>query len=371
MRRPTTIHRHVLGVLALSCVAASWSGCAEEDTTSGTTSSGTGGSNTTGMGGTGAGGDDFNAGGAGVGGGAVCVATSEKAEATPLDIVFMLDWSQSMQGSSWTGTKNALQTFFEDPLSTGISAGMVFSPTIKPFGETGPCDINHYKELDVPVAPLPGNAFALTNSMPENAVGSPTPLAAALPGALLAATARQDAYPSHKVIVVMTGDGGHNTCEDNISEIAAWARDAREYNGVRTYVISVESSAYYPENLELIAEEGGTAVYDAQDIGDFSDKMAEIRAAALGCDFEIPPPPEGEGFVLDKVNFTYTPGGSDTPITLPHADNLDDCGEEPGWYYDSNVSPTKIIVCPASCNTIQNDTLAEVAVAFGCTTVAN
>jgi hypothetical protein len=172
---------------------------------------------------------------------------------------------------------------------------------------------------------------------------------------------------------VLSSDGGFGGCGPTIDEIADWARSALEYNGVRTYVISVQSASNYPpENLEKIAAKGGTdIVYDATDISNFSAKIEEIRAAALGCDFEIPPVPSGMGLVPDEVNFTYTPGGSDTPITLPRADNLADCGDQPGWYFDNNVSPTKIIVCPASCATIQNDTEAEVAAAFGCASVPN
>ena len=367
-----SIHRHVLGLLALSGVAAAWSGCAEEATPDGTTSSGTGGSVTGpgGAGGEGAGGA-FNIGGAGSGGGAICASTSAKAEPTPLDIIFALDWSQSMQGESWEETTSALETFLQDPLSAGIGAGMVFFPTVKPFGSN--CDTDLYKVLDVPIAPLPGNTFALMNAMPADATGNDTPLGAALPGTLMAATAYQDAHPTHKVILVLSSDGGFGGCGPTIDEIADWARSALEYNGVRTYVISVQSASNYPpENLEKIAAKGGTdIVYDATDISNFSAKIEEIRAAALGCDFEIPPVPSGMGLVPDEVNFTYTPGGSDTPITLPRADNLADCGDQPGWYFDSNVSPTKIIVCPASCATIQNDTEAEVAAAFGCASVPN
>jgi len=369
VRRLATIHRHVFGVLALSSVAASWWGCAEAEAPWGT-SSGTGGSSVTETGAGGSGGG-FSTGTDGTGGGTVCVSTVETAEATPLDIVFLIDRSGTMQGASWEGSTSALETFFEDPLSDGISAGIVYLPTVKPFGGSG-CDTELYKVLDVPIAPLPDNAFNLTNSMPDNATGSSTPLYAALSGALMAATARQDAYPTHKVILVMTGDGHYNTCSADIDQIAAWAKSALDYNGVRTYVIAVEADAVSPENLQKIAEEGGTtAFYDAQDINEFSEKMAEIRTAALGCDFAIPPPPEGEGFVLDRVNFTYTPGGTESPITLPHADDLADCGDDPGWYYDNNTSPSKIIVCPASCATIQNDSTATVAVAFGCATVAN
>lgn len=358
----------LIGALTLSFLSAT--SCAEPTTQDGGGGSGGAGAagGSGGSGGTGGVAGGFEEGGSG--GNDVCVATNKKAEPTPLDIVFLLDWSSSMQGESWEVTKSTLQSFFTEPTSVGLGVGMVYNPTTKPFAEF--CDEESYKVLDVPIAPLPGNTFALTNSMPANAVGPGTPLYASLRGSLKAATAHQDANPTHKVILVMTGDGAFNLCGAEIDDVAESARSALDYNGVRTYVIAVQSTFYILENLEKIADAGGTSVvYNAQDIGEFSAKVAEIRAAALGCDFEIPPPPSGESFVPDETNFTYTPGGEDAPITLPRADNLEDCGEEPGWYFDNNVLPTKIIVCPASCTTIQNDTEAEVAAAFGCASVPN
>jgi hypothetical protein len=99
--------------------------------------------------------------------------------------------------------------------------------------------------------------------------------------------------------------------------------------------------------------------------------MAEIRTEALGCDFEIPEPPNGKELVPDEVNFTYTPKGVGAPKTVLRADDLADCGNQPGWYYDSNASPTKIILCPASCSTVQADINAVVNVLFGCKSEIN
>lgn len=306
------------------------------------------------------------------GGGATCAATNAKATPTPLDIIFVIDWSGSMQGDSWEGSTTALKGFLQAPESAGISAGIVYFPTIKPdFDDT--CNHQLYAVLDVPIGELPNNAFALTNSMPADAIGSPTPLYAALKGALQAAVARQDLLPKHKVVVVMASDGGYNTCGQGITAISNLATAARQYNGVQTYVIAVQSSSNINfDALQTIAISGGTnGLYDASDIDAFGEKMAEIRDAALGCDFNIPDAPQNVELAYDEVNFVYTPGGTGAPITIPHADNLEDCGDQPGWYYDNNVMPTKIVVCPASCQTIQNDMEAEVEVAFGCASVPN
>jgi hypothetical protein len=37
-----------------------------------------------------------------------------------------------------------------------------------------------------------------------------------------------------------------------------------------------------------------------------------------------------------------------------------------GWYYDNNASPTKIILCPASCQMVQADQNGKVDILLGC-----
>ena len=188
----------------------------------------------------------------------------------------------------------------------------------------------------------------------------------------MVATAYQDAHPKHKVVVVLSTDGEPNSCGlTTIDNIAALAKSARNYNGVLTYVIGVEGSII--ANLNKIAAAGGTnEAYDiTNDINEFSAKIEDIRASALACQFEIPPPPNGEVLDPDKVNFSYTPKGVGTPKVLLRADDLADCAGQPGWFYDSNGAPTKIVLCPASCSTVQADSDAKIEAQFGCKTQIN
>jgi hypothetical protein len=273
-----------------------------------------------------------------------------------------------MAGPKWTGTTSGLTTFFNDPESANIGAGLVYFPNYK----ASTCVPEDYKTLDVPINVLPINAFPLTNSMPANAIGSTTPTYGALKGALMAATAYQDAHPTHKVALVLATDGEPNACgTTTIDNIAALAKSARNYNGVLTYVIGVAGSVI--GNLDKIAAAGGTkAAYDiTNDISQFSMKMEEIRSAALACEFGIPPPPNGEVLDPDKVNFSYTPKGVGMSKVLLRANDLADCNSQPGWYYDSNAAPTKILLCPASCTTVQADSNAKISVLFGCKSQIN
>lgn len=370
MRRPMRVHRSVLFLLTMSCAATAWWGCsAAPDQTSGgsagqtTTSTGTGAVAGSG----GAGGTDVQIdGGAGDGGAATCTSIKEAASRVQLDILFVIDRSESMSGPKWLGTTSALTTFFNDPASAKIGAGMVFFPR----DNEAFCAPETYQMLDVPIDVLPANSFALTNAFPADATGySGTPTYAALKGALQVATAHQDANPKHKVIVVLATDGDPYNCpESSIPLIAGLAKSARNYNGVLTYVIGVSGSTI--ANLNKIATAGGTtATYDiTNDISQFSTNMKDIREKALGCQFEIPPVPNGKELDPDEVNVSYTPEGMGMPKLLLRADDVTSCSDKPGWYYDSKNAPTKIILCPASCVTVQADLKAEITALFGCKT---
>ncbi len=372
MSRPASIHRSVFGSLTLASIAAAWWGCAQPTETTGTTSSsstGQGGASSASASTAGVGGIDFDGGGGSmVTDGGACTSTSAEAHPVQLDLIFLVDRSGSMAGAKWAGTTKALTEFFKDPDSANIGAGMSFFPNHK----ASICVPVDYQTLDVPIAPLPANAFLLTNSIPAEPTAYGTPTYGALKGTLMAATAYQDAHPTHKVNVVVATDGDPNACgATTIDQIAAFAKSARNYNGVLTYVIGAEGSII--ANLNKIAAAGGTtAAYDiTNDISEFSAKMAEIRSMALGCEFEIPPPPSGEDLDPDKVNFSYTPKGMGMPKVLLRADDLADCNSKPGWYYNSNLAPTKVVLCPASCITVQADNSAKVSVLFGCKSQIN
>jgi Mg-chelatase subunit ChlD len=372
--------RFLLPLVATAGFLAPW-GCSATDDTSNTYATGSSSSTSTTTNGTGGGGGNtggngqggFNFGGnSGQGGStinedAACAATSAEASLVPLDIVILLDRSGSMSGSKWNGSVAALTNFVSDPASTGINVGIVYFPhTIVGVGS---CDYLAYDDLVVPIGELPMNAQAMIDSLnAQTANGSNTPMYGAIRGALAAATSYQDANPSHKVIMVFASDGYPGGCGgslDTIPVIAALADSAFNYNGVQTYVIAINGSSV--SALNQIAAAGGTnTAYDVTaDIALFSEKMAEIRTSALACESLIPPPPPGEELDTKKVAVKFTDGMM-VEVEIPRADDAADCGSGPGWYYDDNMNPTKIILCPASCNVVQADPAGRLNILFGC-----
>ncbi|MFO0755566.1 MAG: VWA domain-containing protein [Byssovorax sp.] len=372
--RPSSSSYRSIAVLsfAFTGLLAAFGGCAQptsQPSTTSTTTSTTTATTTSSSGTGGTGGIDVHTDGGTGGDGGNCTYTEKQAEHIQLDMIFVIDQSDSMAGTKWLETTTTMTGFFNDAASAKIGAGLLFFPN---HNEVMPCIPSEYAVLDVPINTLPANAFPLTNAFPAEATGNSTPTWGAMKGALLAATAYQDAHPKDKVVVVLVTDGDPNSCGNTTNnDIAILAKSARNYNGVLTYVIGVSGSII--ENLDKIAVAGGTnAAYDiTHDISEFAEKMKEIRSSALGCAFDIPKPPPGEDLDPNKVNFTYTPKGVGDAKVLLRADDLADCKGQPGWYYDSNLAPTKILLCPASCSTVQNDPDAKVTVLFGCISQVN
>ena len=245
--------------------------------------------------------------------------------------------------------------------------------TYFPRSSNGQSDCNHtsYDELAVAIGELPRNTPELTASIRSTSPGGGTPMRPALQGVLTNATAYKDANPSHKVIVVLATDGDTSGCSGNtVASTAEMAQKALRYNGVQTYVIAVQGSTL--ANLDQIAAAGGTArAFDVTtDIAAFAAKMAEIRASALPCELLIPAPPAGLTLDTGRVAVRFAPRGAG-PLEIPKADDAADCGTGPGWYYDDDVLPKKIILCPASCTTVQREVHAELDVLFGCAPTLN
>jgi hypothetical protein len=69
------------------------------------------------------------------------------------------------------------------------------------------------------------------------------------------------------------------------------------------------------------------------------------------------------------VNVEFDDAG--TTKTLFYVGTPDRCPAEGGWYYDdtSAKAPTKIMVCPSTCNAFQSLDAGSVQVKLGCRTM--
>jgi len=293
---------------------------------------------------------------------ASCTETSAGVLTVPLDLIVLMDRSGSMSGSKWSGSVAALTQFFNEPASDGISAALSFFP---PAGSADECLASSYNPPQVPVGQLSAYAPTLISALNATVPGGLTPTYGGLLGSLQFATAHKDLNPSHAVVVVLVTDGDPTSCDTSVPNIAGLAASAFNYNSVITHAVAIQGSTV--ANLNTIAAAGGGQVFDVTiDISLFGQAMAQIRDTNLACEFGIP------AGVTDPalLNIDFVPDTGPTQ-RLGRADNLADCGNAAGWYYDDPTTPTSIVLCPVSCSTFQLDPNPELGAVVGCSSVLN
>lgn len=382
--RPRVVALAVLGAVGVLAAVA----CTADDDSSSAnpkiTTAGRGGSSP-GSGGAANGAGAANPGGGaagtgvsvGGGGGAPpnqCAGETVQGSFRPVDIHIMLDQSGSMaEGGKWAAVKTALLGFANDSRFAGTGVGLQTFPSA---AGNAACVGDGYTSALLPIAPLPGAAPQLTNLLNKRApvVGGDTPTRPALAGALSYAKqwATVPAHASGTTIVLLATDGEPTICGTDTSAIASLATSAfKGTPSIRTFVVGVGSGFEAP--LDAIALAGGTNKAIRVDVaGDttakFRQALAAIRGQAIACNFDIPPPPAGKALDPSQVNVRLTRNGATT--NLLQAKSATDCGAADNqWFYDNPNAPTRIDLCPATCEAARaSSDAASISLQFGCQT---
>ncbi|MBW2536728.1 MAG: hypothetical protein JRI55_34905 [Deltaproteobacteria bacterium] len=374
-----------------------------------------------GAGNSGAGGG-LGIGGQNQGGNEACVAESFPGELAPLDLYIMLDKSGSMDDSGkWANVTSAIQTFVNASESDGMGVGLQFFPvppnppftlpwTCSDATDCGPnaiygpcmqamcilqpqqlccagnmapdtsCITADYSDAAVAIGELPGAASGLLSAISaESPEGDATPTLFAMEGAAAYATQWAADHPTHLTYIVFATDGEPTGCTGpqianpvNTVDAAAAAAQAAA-NGspaVPTFVIGVGSEL---GALNQIAVAGGTNQAYLVDVGNatqqFMAALMEIRAMGV-CVFQIPTPEGGQQVDYDRVNVALVdPDNPADRVTLAYVGDISGCHPtEGGWYYDNVAAPTKILLCPSSCEHVRM-TDWNIDVELGCVTV--
>ncbi|MCL2724570.1 MAG: VWA domain-containing protein [Polyangiaceae bacterium] len=327
-----------------------------------------------------------------------CAATSAKAQLTPVNLVVMLDRSGSMGDNKyegynpqqrWIPVTNAIEAFFADNGSAGMSAALTFFPNA-----LNSCTASDYYTAEVPLTALPNNA-AFAPVIGANAPAhADTPTLAAVNGAIHQAQAINEADPSGKAVIVLITDGEPYCCTWPTVDppVANWALSCT--NGVHdntladansganlnasaaaiasvratipTYVIGVSSDA---TNLNTLASASGTSLIQVDVAANPADTSSALIAAlntirgdVVSCDFDIPKPPDGRTLDFNKVNVAYTPSGQ-AAQTLSYSA---DCSTANSWHFDNPAAPTKVQLCTDTCNAVRSTQNSQVDVVFAC-----
>lgn len=310
-----------------------------------------------------------------------CAAEKVQSDLEPVHLVFLLDQSGSMgdgehgqRDEKWDPVTQALETFFADPESAGLTASLTLFPDdVNKTSEAAStsfaisCEDASYETPVVSPRALP-DAISFSEAIaavdPPNEFGTPT--LHALAGT--AAYALSLADEGKKVAIVLVTDGEPAQCgqdNQNIDNTAAEA--AAIFPEIPTYVIGVGRAL---DALNDIAHAGGTNsafIVDTDDPdktrSDLLQQVQLIRGEQISCDLAIPEAPAGETLDPKKVNVELLSGEESAAL------NYDaECSDGTGWRYDNEETPSKIELCNNTCETVQNGEDSGVNVLFGCAT---
>ena len=304
-------------------------------------------------------------------GDAACGTVKKQAQQIPVDLVFGIDTSFSMDfENKWTSLSAALDSFVDDPASSGLNLGIQFFP----LRDT--CVVSAYEDLAVPLGPQATVAPAIRAAIEGKRMAGGTPTVQLLQG--LVAYVQANAKPGIKPIIVLatdgvpdatclsTPDGGTPNSLANAEMVAASAFGGTP--SIPTFVIGVGSDL---TALNALAAAGGTTsatlVNVANDAGNaeqaFIDALNAIRQQAVPCNFALP-----SGSIDPTLtNVVYTPG-TGPEQTFVYVGTAANCSKAPsdGWYFDNPTQPTQVILCSGACNVVKADPSAEVDVELGC-----
>ena len=241
------------------------------------------------------------------------------------------------------------------------------------------CEDARYETPAVPIQELPMAQGALTRTLTRKLPIGGTPLGPAVRGVLGHLRARLMADPSRKAALIVTSDGLPEGCQRN--DIPAIAADiGAAFTGspsIPTYVIGVFSAneiAMARPQMDTLARSGGTnqafVLTAADDLNmRLLDALNQIRGAVLACEYRIPAMPAGK-LDFGKVNVRHI--GPAGPENVPYVETMDRCDPaRGGWYYDvppATGTPSRVIVCPATCARFNAEKSAQVELVFGCAT---
>jgi Mg-chelatase subunit ChlD len=306
-----------------------------------------------------------------------CIHDSRAVGEIPIDLYFALDRSKSMDTvdrdarvTRWEAISAAMNSFVNSPLSVGLGAGLEFFPRSMLGGDPY-CASADYAFPVVPIGTLPGVAPSITKAISVQTRGQATPMTPALEGAHVYARKEQASRPTHTTAVVVVTDGMPRDCGSTLSATAAVAAAATTgIPPIRTYVLGVGPNL---GNLNTIARAGGTSqAFLVESAGGDSllAALEAIRTSAQSCEYVLPA--GGQLPHIDDVQVSTFVSKGGVVSSVNQVPNAQACAGKSGWFFDRPIGgdtpPTKILLCPASCDPLVKGEGNRIDVAIGCDT---
>jgi hypothetical protein len=139
---------------------------------------------------------------------------------------------------------------------------------------------------------------------------------------------------------------------------------------IKTYVLGVGPNL---GNLNAIAQAGGTSqayLVESAGEGALLAALEAIRTSALACEYVLPT--GGPRLNLDDVQVSTFLSSAGVATPVGQVANARACAGNSGWFFDNppggDSPPTKILLCPASCDPLVKSEGNRLDVAIGCNT---
>jgi hypothetical protein len=274
------------------------------------------------------------------------------------DVLFVVDRAAS-SSSVWSYTQQGITKFLQEapvhPLNVAIS---VFPDD----GYTNSCETTGAAActaagcdaaiLGYTSVPYAGSTItSKLNGVARSALPPPTPAAQA--GAYQIAATDYGSYTAPhqpRPIVVMVMQSDPTNCSASVSDMATAAANAYAANGTKTYVIGINlTNATTPGTIAAAGHGKGYSYSGATPDAFIQASLDDMLLDLLPCNMALP----AAGTFDPTSTYVYqSTAGNPTKATLSHVTSASGCNATTGgYYYDNNTTPTKISLCPASCNT--------------------
>ncbi len=315
-----------------------------------------------------------------------CAEVADEAVNTllPVDIIFAVDSSGSMDlESAWV--QDNMNTFSGLITSSGIDHHIVLISSDNASDDNGICV----------QAPL-GNGNCPDDTNSPNYLHVPTRVSSTDALSVIHSTYNQwrDMLRpnSYRHFVVVTDDNSNDTGQDFINWMAGVSPPVDEFT-----FHTIAASAGFEIIMQCLQNPGGPVCCDGlvptgssrgsvyiqlanqtggvfgdlcqQDFGPVFDELATMMSnVEIACEWNVPEPPDDETLDPTKVNMEFDDGEGNTEA-IGHVGSSAECDNVThGWYYDDEADPTKIFVCPQTCDWIHEFSGAKIKIIMGCET---
>lgn len=316
----------------------------------------------------------------------ICNAQALAAEASPVNLLVLLDRSVSMNepatpgdpasATRWDAVTAALGAFLVRPELSNIQVGLQF------FGlnnGSDDCGVDKYSEPAVAVGALPQVREELLSSISRTRPGSLTPTAPAVLGALRYAT-RVAAKPENagrSTVLVLASDGLPSECagvdangvstgylSNLVDVLEQYSNPSDGSPPVQTYVLGTEELGV---NARLLADAGDGKAFliGAGDVeSQFLEAMLSIVTTPLDCQVPVPAQSAtGESLDLDRIRVRFTHAGTARVEEFPRVSSEGQCLSTQGWFYDDPGAPQFVKLCRSTCEALG---AGQLQLEFGC-----